>query len=72
MIEIVRYGGHTSKTAGGQHTAHAWTILRETTTDERIEIHGQATHNSLDEAIRLARADCDRSIPAVRQGWRPT
>ncbi len=28
-------------------------------------------HDSLDDAIRFARADCDRSIPAVRQGWRP-
>ena len=71
MIEIVRYGGHTFKTVGGQYTAAAWTILRDSKTDERIEIHGQATHDSLDEAIRFARAECDRSIPAVRQGWRP-
>lgn len=72
MIEVVRYGGHTNKTVGGQHEAHAWTILRDTVSDERIEVHGAATCDTLDEAIRMARADCDRSVSAVKQGWRPT
>lgn len=71
MIEVVRYGGHTVKTVGGEYDAHAWTILRDTKSGERIELHAMEHGETIDEAMRFARAECDRKVVAVKQGWRP-